>query len=56
MATNAKQLRGNTRWVLSLNAVLVYTFFYAPIALLVLYSFSDDQLVGLSRQLLHTDD
>ncbi len=46
MAGNAQQLRGNTRWVLSLNAVLVYVFFYAPIALLILYSFSDDQLVG----------
>lgn len=43
---NAKSLRGNTRWVLSLNAVLVYVFFYAPIALLVFYSFSDDSLVG----------
>jgi len=46
MAGNPQQLRGNTRWVLSLNAVLVYLFFYAPIALLILYSFSDDQLVG----------
>lgn len=46
MSSNAKALRGNTRWVLSLNAVLVYVFFYAPIALLVFYSFSDDPLVG----------
>lgn len=46
MSTNAKQLRGGTRWVLSLNAFLVYVFFYAPIALLVLFSFSDDPLVG----------
>lgn len=45
MAT-PKELRGGTRWVLSANAVLVYVFFYAPIALLVLYSFSDDNLVG----------
>lgn len=46
MAGGAPQLRGGTRWALSLNAVLVYVFFYAPIALLILYSFSDDQLVG----------
>lgn len=41
-----KQLRGGVRWALSLNAGLVYLFFYAPIFLLVLYSFSDDDLVG----------
>ena len=46
MAGGAPQLRGGTRGALSLNAVLVYVFFYAPIALLILYSFSDDQLVG----------
>ena len=28
--------RGKTRWFLSANAVLVYVFFYAPIALLVI--------------------
>jgi len=41
-----KQLRGASRWALGANAVLVYVFFYAPIALLVLFSFSDDSLVG----------
>ena len=46
MASNAKQLKGNTRRILGLNAVIVYVFFYAPIALLVFYSFSDDPLVG----------
>ncbi len=46
MSTTQKELRGASRWALSLNAVLVYAFFYAPIALLVLYSFSDDDLVG----------
>lgn len=46
MAGNAKQLKGNTRWALGLNATLVYVFFYAPIALLILFSFSDDPLVG----------
>lgn len=35
-----------TRRVLGVNAALVYVFFYAPIALLVLFSFSDDNLVG----------
>lgn len=38
--------RGASRAALSLNAALVFAFFYAPIALLVLYSFSDDNLVG----------
>jgi spermidine/putrescine transport system permease protein len=42
----AKELRGGTRWALSFNALAVYVFFYAPIALLVLFSFSDDNLVG----------
>jgi spermidine/putrescine transport system permease protein len=46
MAGGSPQFRGGTRIALSLNAVLVYVFFYAPIALLVLYSFSDDDLVG----------
>lgn len=45
MAT-PKELRGGARWALSINALLVYVFFYAPIALLVLFSFSDDNLVG----------
>ncbi len=44
--STTRQLRGGTRWALSLNAFLVYLFFYAPIALLVFYSFSDDPLVG----------
>lgn len=43
---SSKELRGGTRWALSLNAFVVYLFFYAPIALLVLFSFSDDNLVG----------
>lgn len=40
------RLRGSTRWALSINAVVVYVFFYAPIALLVIFSFSNDTLVG----------
>ena len=35
-----------TRWALSGTAWLVYAFFYAPIVLLVLFSFSDDRNVG----------
>lgn len=34
------------RVALAGNAWLVFAFFYAPIALLVLYSFSDDRIVG----------
>jgi len=43
---SAKELRGGAKWALNLNAWLVYFFFYAPIALLVFFSFSDDNLVG----------
>ena len=35
-----------TAWALSGTAWLVYAFFYAPIALLVVFSFSDDRNVG----------
>ena len=35
-----------TAWALSGTAWLVYAFFYAPIVLLVLFSFSDDRNVG----------
>ncbi len=45
MSSN-KQLKGAAKNVLGFNAILVYIFFYAPIALLVLFSFSDDDLVG----------
>lgn len=44
--SSPKQLRGTSRNVLGFNAVLIYVFFYAPIALLVFFSFSDDELVG----------
>lgn len=40
------QLRGRSKWGLAANATLIYVFFYAPIALLVFYSFSGDKLVG----------
>ena len=42
----ARELRGRARVGLTLNAALVFFFFYAPIALLVAFSFSDDELVG----------
>ena len=32
--------------ILGLQAIVVYAFFYAPILLLVVFSFSDDRLVG----------
>ena len=35
-----------TKWALSGAAWLVYAFFYAPIVLLVIFSFSDDRNVG----------
>ena len=35
-----------TAWALSGTAWLVYAFFYAPIVLLVIFSFSDDRNVG----------
>jgi len=46
MSGGQKELRGRSRWALTANAWVVYLFFYAPIALLVLFSFSDDNLVG----------
>lgn len=46
MSVGAKQVHGKTRWALGLNSLLIYVFFYAPIALLIFYSFSDDNLVG----------
>ncbi|MEO2198131.1 MAG: ABC transporter permease, partial [bacterium] len=38
--------QSGTRFALSLNAVFVYIFFYAPIILLVVFSFSDSKTVG----------
>lgn len=38
--------RRTGRWLLGGNALLVYLFFYAPIVLLVVFSFSDDRNVG----------
>lgn len=38
--------RGVAKWLLGGNALLVYLFFYAPILLLFVYSFSADRNVG----------
>ncbi len=46
MSSDVTTPRGIGRFALSINAWLVYLFFYAPIALLVVFSFSDDKLVG----------
>lgn len=39
--------RGWTKRLLSANAWLIYTFFYAPIVMLVIYSFSNSRNVGV---------
>lgn len=39
--------RGSTRTLLAANAWLVYVFFYAPIAVLIIFSFSDSPNVGI---------
>ena len=41
-----KQINATSRRILGVNATIVYVFFYAPILLLVAFSFSDDELVG----------
>lgn len=46
MSGSATKPRGATRVALTGSAWLVYTFFYAPIILLVVFSFSDDRNVG----------
>lgn len=44
--STAVEPRGRTKFLLSLNGWLVYVFFYAPIVLLVVYSFSASRNVG----------
>lgn len=39
--------RRGTKWALRANAWLVYAFFYVPIVVLVLFSFSDNRNVGV---------
>ena len=46
MSESTARPRGKTKWFLSANAVAVYLFFYAPIILLFVFSFSDNRNVG----------
>ncbi len=46
-STGILQPRGLTKWLLRANSWLVYTFFYAPIVLLIIFSFSDNRNVGV---------
>ena len=46
MSESSARPRGTTKALLSANAVLVYIFFYAPIILLLIFSFSDNRNVG----------
>ncbi len=39
--------RGASRTLLSINSLLVFLFFYAPIILLIIFSFSDNRNVGV---------
>ncbi len=45
--TGILEPRGLTKWLLRANSWLVYLFFYAPIALLIIFSFSDNRNVGV---------
>ena len=45
--STAVEPRGWAKIALHLNGWFVYLFFYAPIALLVLFSFSDNRNVGI---------
>ena len=42
----ATEPRGLPKALLVANAWLVYAFFYVPIFVLIIFSFSDDKLVG----------
>ena len=44
--STTSQPRGAAKWLLGGNALLVYLFFYAPILLLFVFSFSADRNVG----------
>jgi spermidine/putrescine transport system permease protein len=45
--TGITEPRGATKWFLRANSWLVYAFFYAPIAILVIFSFSANRNVGV---------
>lgn len=44
---NITEPRGGTKWLLRLNSWVVYVFFYVPIAVLLIFSFSDNRNVGV---------
>ncbi|MGH9233099.1 MAG: ABC transporter permease [Acidimicrobiales bacterium] len=46
MARSTTAPTGAARWWLTAHACLVYLFFYAPIVVLVLYSFNDSRIIG----------
>ena len=46
MSESSARPRGTTKALLSANAVVVYVFFYAPIILLLIFSFSNNRNVG----------
>jgi len=46
VALSTAEPMGATRWLLRSHSALVYAFFYAPIIVLVFYSFNESQLVG----------
>lgn len=46
MSESTAKPKGLTKFLLGSNAVLVYVFFYAPIVLLFVFSFSDNRNVG----------
>jgi spermidine/putrescine transport system permease protein len=45
-ALSTAEPKGASRWALRMHSLLIYVFFYAPIVVLVVYSFNDAQLVG----------
>ena len=47
MSGNITEPRGLTKRLLQLNGWLVYVFFYAPILVLIIFSFSADRNVGV---------
>ncbi|MBC8194458.1 MAG: ABC transporter permease [Acidimicrobiia bacterium] len=46
VALSTAEPMGATRWLLRGHSALVYAFFYAPIIVLVFYSFNESHLVG----------
>lgn len=44
---NITEPRGATKWLLRLNGWVIYVFFYVPIAVLIIFSFSNNRNVGV---------